>query len=55
MISRRVDLELTVKVPFRRLVADDVKVNGVVEDERPFPAQQDGAVLLASEIRDGWR
>lgn len=55
MIGRRVDLELTVEVPLRRLIADDVEVDGVVEDQRPLPPQQDGAVLLACEIRDGWR
>lgn len=55
VIGRRVDLELPVEVPLRRLVADDVEVNRVVENQRPLPPQQDGAVLLAGEIRDGWR
>lgn len=54
VIRRRVDLELSVEVPLGRLVADNIKVDGVVKDERSLPTKQDGPVLLACEIRNGW-
>lgn len=55
VIRRSVDLELSVEIPLGRLVADDVVVDGVVEQQRALPPHQDGSVLLAGEIRDGRR
>lgn len=55
MISRCVDLKLTIMVHFRRLVADNVKVDGVVVNYRTFPSHQNGSVLLAGEICYRWR
>lgn len=55
VICRSVDLKLSIKIPLWGLIANDIKVDGVIVNHWTFPSQQNGSVLLAGEIRDGWR
>lgn len=55
VIRWSVNLKLSIEGWLRRLVTDNIEVNRVIVHQRPFPSQQDSAVLLTSEIRDGWR